>query len=232
MVDPRKLQALDDFGWALIWNICWQGEYFDFTQDAWVNLQHSQQFKYARAYQAWYAKTKGMELDKVVEQSGAKFEFQLIPPGKFWMGSPVEEVGYFSGETSHRVLISKPFYIGKYAVTQAQWLAVVSGDNPASFKDGESFPVEYVSWEMCQDFCQKAGMTLPTEAQWEYACRAGTTTPFNLGENITPVQVNYDGNYPYNNAAKGESRIKTVPVGSLPNQNAWGCFDFHGNVCE
>jgi formylglycine-generating enzyme required for sulfatase activity len=77
-----------------------------------------------------------------------------------------------------------------------------------------------------------AKLALPTEAQWEYACRAGTTTPFNLGANISPSQVNYHGNYPYNGAPKGEYRGKTTPVGSLPNANAWGLYDMHGNLWE
>jgi formylglycine-generating enzyme required for sulfatase activity len=222
---------------AKLWAVCWNQEqgYFDFTHNDWVTLPHDKQFAYAQAYQAWYAKSKGRDPAKTLRKNNVDFAFCLIPPGKFWMGSPDGEADRSSDEKRHRVLISKPFYIGKYEVTQVQWLAVMD-KNPSGFKDDmkkpTGLPVECMLWENCQDFCNKASMMLPTEAQWEYACRAGTTTPFNLGENITTVQVNYDGKYPYNKAAKGEYRHKTVPVGSLPNQNAWGCYDFHGNVWE
>jgi formylglycine-generating enzyme required for sulfatase activity/tRNA A-37 threonylcarbamoyl transferase component Bud32 len=234
-----------------IWQACWKESagYFDFTLDNWVKeLQHAEQFKYAKAYQAWYAKTQGLQIEKTL----SNMAMRLIPPGKFWMGSPDDETDRSDNETRHRVLISKPFYIGKYAVTQAQWLAVM-GKNPSCFTEaGSDAPVEYVSWEDIKFFedeknkpavkkedtflakLEKLGahFDLPTEAQWEYACRAGTTYAFNIGNNITPAQMNYNGNYPYNNAAIGDYREKTVPVGSLLHENAWGCFDFHGNVWE
>jgi formylglycine-generating enzyme required for sulfatase activity len=120
-------------------------------------------------------------------------------------------------------------------VTQAQWRAVM-GTDPSSFK-GDNLPVEQVSWDDAVEFCRKlsssSGLTvsLPTEAQWEYACRAGTTTPFHFGSTITPDQVNYDGEYPYGNAAEGVYREKTTQVGSFP-ANAWGLRDTHGNVWE
>ena len=107
------------------------------------------------------------------------------------------------------------------------------GNNPAYFKNvGSNAPVEKVSWKQCQEFCTKTGWRLPSEAEWEYSCRAGTTSPFNLGATITPAQVNYGGVHAYFGAAKGEYRIKTVVVGSLGSANAWGCHDLHGNVYE
>jgi formylglycine-generating enzyme required for sulfatase activity len=111
------------------------------------------------------------------------------------------------------------------------------GNNPSHFKGDDKLPVENVSWLDAVDFCrklsQKTGRTyrLPSEAEWEYACRAGTTTPFAFGETITPEVVNYDGNFPYGGAAKGEYRQKTTPVGAFP-PNRFGVYDMHGNVWE
>jgi formylglycine-generating enzyme required for sulfatase activity len=171
---------------------------------------------------------------------------ELLPvaPGTFLMGSPKNEPVHFDNETQHSVRITRPYWLGKFPVTQAQWQAVM-GSNPSHFK-GAQRPVEQVSWEEAQEiFCEKltnqeraAGRlllgyryTLPTEAQWEYACRAGTTTPFNTGRNLTTDQANYNGNYPYNGNPKGKYRETTTDVGSFP-ANAWGFCDMHGNVWE
>jgi len=173
----------------------------------------------------------------------------LIPAGEFKMGGdePPEQVArkcnglpakaeWFQDEQpQHRVKITKPFYMGVYVVTQAQYEAVM-GANPSNFK-GESNPVEQVSWNDTVEFCKKlsakTGQTvrLPTEAEWEYACRAGTTTPFNTGETISTDQANYNGNFTYGSGSKGEYRQKTVVVGSFA-PNAWGLYDMHGNVWE
>ena len=173
----------------------------------------------------------------------------LIPAGEFKMGGdePPEQVAqkcnglqakaeWFQNEQpQHRVKITKPFYMGVYVVTQAQYEAVM-GVNPSYFK-GESNPVEQVSWNDAVEFCKKlsakTGQTvrLPTEAEWEYACRAGTTTPFNTGETISTDQANYNGNFTYGSGIKGEYRQKTVAVGSFA-PNAWGLYDMHGNVWE
>lgn len=169
--------------------------------------------------------------------SGVKLELVLIPAGEFLMGSPDLEADRLSQEgPQHRVKISKPFYMGKYEVTQAQWQAVM-GSNPSSFKGDSNLPVESVSWEDCQEFCrklsQKTGqpIRLPTEAEWEYACRAGTTTPFSFGNTIATSQANYDGRASYGSGSKGEYRERTTRVGSFA-PNAWGLFDMHGNVWE
>ncbi|MFN6144759.1 MAG: SUMF1/EgtB/PvdO family nonheme iron enzyme [Planctomycetota bacterium] len=155
----------------------------------------------------------------------------LIPAGEFLMGSAEDELGREEDEVQHRRVIRKPFYLGKTAVTQAQWRKVM-GSNPSKRK-GDDLPVETVSWDDCQKFLNKAGggMRLPSEAEWEYACRAGTTTPFSFGATVTPAQVNYRGNVPYGGASKGLYRECTVAVGSLP-ANAWGLHEMHGNVCE
>ncbi|MDB9326877.1 formylglycine-generating enzyme family protein, partial [Nodularia spumigena CS-590/02] len=127
------------------------------------------------------------------------------------------------------------FFMGKYPVTQAQYQAIM-GTNPANFK-GEKRPVEQVSWDDAVEFCEKLGQRtgktykLPSEAEWEYACRAGTTTPFYFGETITTDLVNYDGNNPYGDAPKGEYRQQTTDVGIFP-PNSFGLYDMHGNIWE
>ena len=166
---------------------------------------------------------------------GTDMTFAWIPPGTFLMGSPESEAERFEDEVQHRVTLLRGFYLGIHAVTQAQWQAVM-GNNPSYFK-AENRPVEQVSWEDCQEYLTKLSQRdgkrygLPTEAEWEYACRAGTTTPFHFGETISTEQANYNGNYPYNEGAKGMYRKRTTPVGSFP-PNAWGLFDMHGNVWE
>ena len=162
-------------------------------------------------------------------------EFMWVPKGCFQMGSPSSEEDRGSDERQHRVCLSNGYWLGKYEVTQGQWEKVM-GNNPSYFK-GSRNPVEKVSWDDVQKFIDqlnsRSGETfrLPTEAQWEYAARAGTTTPFSFGNTISTDQVNYNGNYPYENGRKGEYREKTVPVGSLP-ANRWGFHEMHGNVWE
>ncbi|MEG4148475.1 bifunctional serine/threonine-protein kinase/formylglycine-generating enzyme family protein [Microcoleus sp. Pol12B5] len=167
---------------------------------------------------------------------GITLEMMAIPGGSFVMGSPNTEAGRGNDEGPQRTVNLAPFFMGKYEVTQEQWEAVM-GNNPSHFK-GAKLPVEQVSWndavQFCQKLSQKTGKTyrLPSEAEWEYACRAGTTTPFYFGETITPDLVNYDGNsYPYGAASKGLYRAKTTDVGSFP-PTAFGLYDMHGNVWE
>jgi formylglycine-generating enzyme required for sulfatase activity len=137
----------------------------------------------------------------------------------------------------HRVRITRPFYLGKYEVTQEQWEKVM-GSNPAAFKDSKRHPVEQVNWDDCQNFVKKLNETfkgkaefrLPTEAEWEHACRAGTETSFWFGEKITTDQANYNGEYAWD-GQKGVRRGKTVAVGSF-QANPWGLYDVVGNVWE
>jgi formylglycine-generating enzyme required for sulfatase activity len=165
-------------------------------------------------------------------------KFVLIPAGKFVMGSPPDEPGRDDGEKRHSVIISKPFYMQIAEVSQGQWEKVM-GINPSHFKDcGDDCPVEQVSWDMAQEFISKLNQMegtnkyrLPTEAEWEYACRAKTTTPFFTGECISTDQANYNGNSPGENCPKGEYWKKPVKVGSF-QPNAWGLYDMHGNVWE
>ncbi len=162
--------------------------------------------------------------------NGINLEMVYIPGGTFQMGSTEQS----DEQPVHQVTV-KPLFMGKYPITQEQWQAVM-GNNPSSFK-GAKRPVENVSWQDAVEFCsklsQKTGKNyrLPSEAEWEYACRAGTTTPFHFGETITPDLVNYDGNNPYASAPKGLYRQETTPVGSFP-PNAFGLYDMHGNIWE
>jgi len=167
--------------------------------------------------------------------NGVIIEMVSIPGGTFLMGSPETEKERKKREDPQHEVTVAPFYMSKYLVTQAQWEAVM-GNNPSSFK-GNNLPVETVSWKEAVEFCQRlSDMTdknynLPTEAQWEYACRANTTTPFFFGETITSDLVNFDGNYPYTSIPKGIYRQKTTDVGSFP-PNAFGLYDMHGNLWE
>lgn len=160
-----------------------------------------------------------------------------IPPGRFWMGSPEDEPERFVNERQHQVTLSLGFWLADTACTQALWQAVM-GSNPSHFREDPRQPVESVSWDDVQRFidnfnAQVPGLSarLPSEAEWEYACRAGTTTPFSFGINITTEQVNYNGEYPYNFGKKGRNRARPVPVGALP-PNPWGLYEMHGNVWE
>jgi formylglycine-generating enzyme required for sulfatase activity len=169
-------------------------------------------------------------------------EMVAIPGGKFMMGSPEGE-GNHSEHPQHEVTVPS-FFIGKYPITQAQWRVVaalpkIESDlkpNPSRFK-GDNLPVECVSWyniiEYCARLSQKTGRLyrLPSEAEWEYACRAGTKTPFHFGETITDKLANYNANYTFADESKGEYRQKTTPVGTF-FPNAFGLYDMHGNVWE
>jgi len=180
----------------------------------------------------------------------------LIPAGKFHMGSPASEAEREDKELRHEVTISKSFYMGAYEVTQGEF-AKVNGAPDAGGKrnplggrprfiaangGGPDHPMENVQWDQAAEFCKrlsgladekKAGRTyrLPTEAEWEYACRAGSTTPFHYGKSLSSKQANFNGNYPHGGAAKGPYLRKTAKVGSY-KPNAWGLYDMHGNVQE
>ena len=152
------------------------------------------------------------------------------------MGSPESEAERGDDEIQHRVILSQGFWLADTACTEALWQAVL--DETPSLFHGEDRPVESVSWDDAQRFLARLNaaapelaLRLPTEAEWEYACRAGTTTPFWFGEQITPEQVNYNGNYPYARGKKGLYRQETVPVKALPC-NGWGLYQMHGNVWE
>ncbi|MCP3678176.1 MAG: formylglycine-generating enzyme family protein [Deltaproteobacteria bacterium] len=168
---------------------------------------------------------------------GVAQRFRYVPPGRFLMGSPADEAERRDNETLHEVILTSGYWLADTACTQELWEAVM-GENPSRFKEGKGMPVESVSWDMCKEFLEKINgqgpeldLRLPTEAEWEYACRAGTVTPFSFGENITTDDVNYDGNHPYKGGEKGEYREKPVEVKRLPCNN-WGLYEMHGNVLE
>jgi formylglycine-generating enzyme required for sulfatase activity len=169
----------------------------------------------------------------------------LIPAGKFLMGSPADEIERDADELQHEVTITKPFYMGVYEVTQGQYQKVM-GKNTSHFnpKNGGTpdHPADQVTWEEAGQFCGKlsafqaersAGRTyrLPTEAEWEYACRAGTKTAFHFGASLSSKQANFNGRYPYGGAEEGPYLQRTVKVGSY-QPNAFGLYDMHGNVAE
>ncbi len=169
----------------------------------------------------------------------------FIPGGTFLMGSPASEKERSSDESPQHQVKVQPFWMGKYQVTQAQWRAVAQLPkvereielDPSYFK-GDDRPVEQISWldavEFCKRLSKKTGKEyrLPSEAEWEYACRAGTTTPFHFGETITTDLANYDGSDVYGSGPKGRCLKQTTPVGSYKVANAFGLYDMHGNVWE
>jgi formylglycine-generating enzyme required for sulfatase activity len=189
--------------------------------------------------------TKGVSIDMV-----------YIPGGTFEMGSLATEEGHQKSESPQHSVNVPAFFMGKYPVTQAQWKAVADrlpqinhklNPKPSKF-DGNNYPVEQVSWHDAIEFCARLSKhsdreySLPSEAQWEYACRAGTTTPFHFGETIGSAIANYraqdwnvgETTYPgkYGRGEIGKFRHKTTPVGSFQVANAFGLYDMHGNVWE
>jgi len=168
---------------------------------------------------------------------GVRQRFRWIQAGTFQMGSPQDEADRSHGETLREVTLACGYWLADTACTQALW-QVVMGANPSRFQEHPANPVEQVNWDDVQTFLDRLNALvpgldagLPSEAQWEYACRAGTIEPFSFGEYITRGQVNYNGKYPYVGAEKDLQRGKTVPVGSLP-PNSWGLYEMHGNVWE
>lgn len=176
--------------------------------------------------------------------NGVILEMVAIPGGTFIMGSPDNEEGRSSDESPQHQVNVPPFFMGKYPVTQKQWKAVAAlpkvkidlESDPSRFK-GDNLPVECVSWNHAQEFCARLSQLtnktyrLPSEAEWEYACRGGTTTPFYFGETISTDLANYNGNYTYGNGVKGEYREKTTDVGIFP-ANPCGLYDMCGNIWE
>jgi formylglycine-generating enzyme required for sulfatase activity len=176
---------------------------------------------------------------------GVKLEMVYIPGGTFYMGAPKTEKDSLDYERPQHYVTVKPFYMGKYTITQEQWEKVVYSCPPVArelnsrpaYFPGDKLPVELVSWNDAVEFCarlsHKTGQKyrLPSEAEWEYACRAGSAKPFAFGDTITTNVVNYNGNYTYGNAPKGEYRGRTTPVGTF-QPNAFGLYDMHGNVWE
>jgi formylglycine-generating enzyme required for sulfatase activity len=168
-----------------------------------------------------------------------------LPQGTFWMGSQQTEQGREIHEEPQHLVTVESFYMSRFPITQAQWRIIANlptihrslNPDPSNIK-GENQPVEQVSWYDAVEFCARLqaaterNYRLPSEAEWEYACRAGTSTPFHFGETITSSLANYDGNYTYNLEEPGKYCQRTVSVGSYNIANAFGLVDMHGNVWE
>ena len=176
---------------------------------------------------------RGQQLTETL-RGDVVLEMVAIPGGSFLMGSPKGQ-GYEDERPPHGVVVA-PFLLAKYAFTQAQWQAV-TGKVPSCRGKGAQRPVDRISWLDATSFCARLARQtgrdyrLPSEAEWEYACRAGTATPFSCGETITTDLANYVGNFTYRDEAKGSYRHETTDVGSFP-PNAFGLCDMHGNVWE
>jgi formylglycine-generating enzyme required for sulfatase activity len=186
--------------------------------------------------------------NRFIENIGGGMQLAMveIPAGEFLMGaSNTETLGepapdpeiYNLGFERPQHLVKVPrFYLSQTLINQGQWQALM-GENPSYFQEDDNLPVECVSWLKSIEFCKKLSKQtgrnyrLPTEAEWEYACRAGSEKPFAFGESITPEFINYHGDYPYGKAAKGEYRGKTTLVGQFP-PNSFGLYDMHGNLWE
>jgi formylglycine-generating enzyme required for sulfatase activity len=183
------------------------------------------------------------------EQLGNKIELNaiLVPGGSFLMGSPDTEEKPLSSESPQHLVTVKSFFLGRYPVTQEQWQIIAEtyeyvnikdlNPQPSSF-EGAKRPVEQVNWYEAKEYCDrlakrtKRPYRLPTEAEWEYACRAGTITPFYFGSTLSTELANYNGNVTYGNGIKGEFRKQTTPVEHFEFSNAWGLCDMHGNIWE
>ena len=173
---------------------------------------------------------------KSFREGGVEITMAWCPSGSFLMGSPESERQRQLDEIQHRVTLTQGFWLGRTEVTQALWKSVMF-INPSNFK-GDTLPVDSVSWNYATEFIKRLNAKvgkevyrLPTEAEWEYACRAGTTTPFNTGGNLTTNMANFNGLNPYADFPKGEYRRKTSPAGHFPC-NSWGLQDMHGNLWE
>jgi formylglycine-generating enzyme required for sulfatase activity len=171
------------------------------------------------------------------ERNFGGIPFVWVPPGEFLMGTTQDEEERVADERPHPVTLTRGFWMGKYEVTQEEWQRVM-GNRPAHFTGDDRLPVENVSWKDCQAFLQKLNgqdpsgtFRLPTEAEWEYACRAGTNSPYTFGSNISTDQANFDGRTTHGSRIRGVYRERTVPVGNF-GPNEWGLHDMSGNVWE
>ena len=235
----------------------WDGEFgwFWTSEDAYPYLYHNSSWSWLyfggiidnnRTFydfnsQSWINQSDQLTIQNITVLND--LEMIWVEPGTFMMGSPASEPDRNSDETLHEVTLTKGYWLAKYELTQTQWEAVM-GSNPSKFK-GDNLPVEQLSWEDAKAFCVRlqdqesaagrvpAGYVykLPTEAQWEYACRAGTTTATTFGNSLSSTQANFCWSTPYNGGSIGPSIGKTANVGSYA-ANAWGFHDMHGNVLE
>ena len=232
---------------------CWNEskELWDFTNPHWLSLNTAQKIQYAALYQKFYADRQALPMEKIFSRNGIALHMTLIPPGIFTMGSPAQEEGHSSDETEHVVTISKYFWMSIYEVTQEQYQKIM-GKNPARFKNaGNNAPIENVTWKDAYTFCRKTSTELPTEAQWEYACRSGfNTMSYNGDFNIISINnapqlsefawyagnsgVSYENgqeSYGWADCEIPSSYSGTHIIGQK-KPNSWGLYDMLGNVCE
>lgn len=164
-------------------------------------------------------------------------EFALVPAGSFVAGSPGSEAGHQDDEVLYPVRIATPFYVAAHEVTAREWASVMQPSAPPLDAAAALLPVTNINWHEAREFLDRinAGkpwrLRLPSEVEWEYACRAGTTTPYSTGAYLSTEQANYNGDFPLPGQPAGENRERVTPVGSFA-PNAWGLFDMHGNVWE
>lgn len=199
---------------------------------------------YSASHQSGTSSFAGTRAGDEREAAGVKLRW--CPPGRFTMGSPPTEPDHRPDEAQVEVRLTRGFWMGKYEVTQGEWKRIVGafpGKQPPG--EGDDFPVVEVSYIEAEDFCRKLTeqarrsgelpdaweFQLPTEAQWEYACRAGTTTATSFGDRMNSKQANFLGDKPYNGAEVGPALKRATPVGRYP-ANAWGLHDMHGNIFE
>ena len=229
----REMPATFPPAWAELWGEDEYGLYADmvFRAEEFGAPNASEN----KSFQKTSEQSMQLSTDEVTQR------FRWIASGDFLMGSPSDEPERSGAEDQHQVTLTQGYWLADTTVTQALWKLVV-GKKPARFKEDLNNPVEKVSWNDSQEFINSISqkfaelfgglvLRLPTEAEWEHACRAATTTPFSFGDNVTSEQVNFDGSNPYNNGKKSKYRKQTVVVKSLP-PNAWGLYEMHGNVWE
>ncbi|NEO79499.1 MAG: formylglycine-generating enzyme family protein [Moorea sp. SIO4G3] len=256
-LNPAKPKGSNKFSRADFLKVCLITMPIVLLVDYLINKQKGKQF----SFEVVTVNRRGETIKKESKQAdyftqdlgnGVDLDMVSIPEGSFLMGSPETEKGTHDRERPQHKVTIQPFFLGKYLVTQAQWRAVaklpkVNRDlNPdPSYFPGDNRPVEQVNWYDAMEFCDRLSQytgrkyRLPSEAEWEYACRAGTTTPFHYkdttpfhyGETITGLLANYNASYTYAEEKEGEYREETTPVGHFP-PNGFGLYDMHGNLWE
>ncbi|BBM85399.1 protein kinase domain-containing protein [Candidatus Uabimicrobium amorphum] len=211
-----------------LWNECWQEqhEYFNFTHSSWKSLAVAKQKRYAQQYQRWYAQQHGYATEQIFVAGEIRVAMMLVPPGIFFMGGEEHD----NEKPTHKVTIDRPFWMAKYPITQHQWYSVTGNKPWQGKKYGEEFPgsaASYISWKKIQEeFFAVIGkeFRFPSEAQWEYACRAGTTTNYYWGEDKSKI-----GEYAWYSANKKKNTPHLV---GQKKPNMWGLSDMIGNVWE
>jgi formylglycine-generating enzyme required for sulfatase activity len=230
-----------------LWRACWQNnEWFDFTAARWMQLSYAEKVKYSKAYQLWYARQNGLPWRASISKGRLALEMVLIPPGRFWMGSAASESEREEDERRYKVLLQAPFWLQKTELTQNFWYTV-TGEKPwlskKNAEDQSDLPAVHISWdEVRHKLLPNLGkiFALPTEAQWEYACRAGLYEPFywrtdDIGQyaNALDMTAYESGRFSKNLAyLPGRDPYETLAPVAQFRPNPWGLHDMIGNVWE